>query len=143
MNKKYCVVSNTYYINEYVCPYNIKYAFCGKSLEDAVSNLDFDFEFTQDFFKHIRFYEVVFNEKEQPIHLSYLKNDKDNIDLPNGWLSLNEYFDKINFHFSLFKKENQWYDSNVDLLKALLKWGKEVAKEAVQEKIVDSVIEEE
>ena len=73
MNKKYCVVSNTYYINEYVRPYNIKYAFCGKSLEDAVSNLDFDFEFTQDFFKHIHFYEVVFNEKEQPIHLSYLK----------------------------------------------------------------------
>lgn len=142
MNKKYCVVSNTYYINKYVCPYNIKYAFCGKSLEDAVSNLDFDFKFTQDFFNHIRFYEVIFNEKEQPVYLNCLKNNKDNIELPNGWISLNEYFSKNNFHFSLFTTE-EWYDSNVDLLKALLKWGKEVAKEAIQEKIVDSIIKEE
>ena len=139
MNKKYCIVSDTHYIKNYIRPFNIKYNFYGSSLEDITSNLDFDFEFTEEFFRHIRFYEVLFNDKEQPTYLRYLKNSKDSYSLANGWLSLNEHFDKINFHFSLFKKEDQWYESNADLLKALLKWGKEIAEQRIRESIIDSI----
>ena len=47
------------------------------------------------------------------------------------------------FHFSLFKKEDQWYESNTDLLKALLKWGKQIAEQRIRESIVDSIENEE
>ena len=143
MNRRYCVVSDTYFIKNCVHPYNIRYTYCGSSLEDVTSNLNFDFEFTEEFFRHIRFYEVLFNDKEQPTYLRYLKNTKDSYSLANGWLSLNEYFDKINFHFSLFKKEDQWYDSNTDLLKAMLSWGREVAEQRIRESIIDSIENEE
>ena len=139
MSKKYCLLSNTYFIKGCVHPYNIRYAFCGNSLEHPESNLDFDFEFTEEFFRHIRFYEVVFNDKEQPIFLTCLENDKENLELPNGWLSLNAYFAKINYHFSCFEQEDQWYDSTVDLFAALLKWGREVAEQRIRESIIDSI----
>lgn len=139
MIKKYCVLSDTYFIKNYIRPYNIKYAFCGNSLEYLESNLDFEFEFTEEFFRHIRFYEVIFNDKEQPILLTHLKNSGEVLEVPNGWLSLNEYFTKINYHFSLFKKEDQWYNSTVDLFSALLKWGREVAEQCVREIIIDSI----
>lgn len=139
MNKKYCVLSNTYFIKGCVHPYNIRYAFCGNSLEYPESNLDFEFEFTEEFFRHIRFYEVIFNDKEQPIFLTHLENNGEVLEVPNGWLSLNEYFDKINYHFSLFKKEDQWYDSTIDLFAALLKWGREIAEQRIRETIIDSV----
>ena len=141
MTKRYCVLSDTYFIKNYVHPYNIRYTFCGKSLEHPQMNLDFDFEFTEEFFRHIRFYEVIFNEKEQPVHLRYLASEKDNHNLPNGWLDLNDYFDKINYHFSLFKREDQWYDSNEELLRALLKWGREVAEQLVRETIIEAIEE--
>lgn len=139
MNKKYCVVSDTYFIKGCVRPYNIQYTFCGDSLDHPHSKLDFEFEFTEDFFRHIRFYEVTFNEKELPVSLHPLKSDEESIDLPNGWLSLNGYFDKINYHFSLFKIHEQWYESNIELWKALLQWGREVAEQRIRETIIDSI----
>lgn len=139
MNKKYCIVSDTYFIKDYVHPYNIRYTFSGNSLDHPESKLDFDFEFTQDFFKHIRFYEVTFNEKDQPIYLNYLKDNRDNIELPNGWLSLNDYFVGVNYKYIFFKPRDQWYNSNTDLFRALLKWGKEVSRQAILESIVDDV----
>lgn len=143
MNKKYCIVSDTYYIKNYIRPFNIKYNFYGASLDHPQMNLDFEIEFTDEFFKHIRFYEVFFNKKGQPISVFHLGKEEHSDDLPNGWLSLNEFFEKSNYHFSLFNSTDQWYDDNSELYIALLRWGKEVAEQRIRESIVDSVENEE
>lgn len=143
MTKKYCIVSDTYYIKNYIRPFNIKYNFYGVSLDHPQVNLDFEIKFTDEFFKHIRFYEVFFNKKGQPISVFHLGKEEHSDDLPNGWLSLNEFFEKSNYHFSLFNSTDQWYDNNSELYIALLKWGKEVAEQRIRESIVDSIENEE
>lgn len=139
MNKKYCIIANTNYIRRDIKPINIKFSFCGNTLEKAIRNFEFDFEFTHDFFRHVQFYEIYFNDKNQPISGHCLGKEKDDFNCPNGWIDFNEHFTKINFcNFFLMKQNNEkFFQSNGELFESLLKWAKESANYLIKEYIID------
>lgn len=145
MSKKIFACANTYYLGQFVKPTNIKYTFCGTTLEDATYNLDFDFEFSEEFFQHVRFYEVYFNEKNQPIQISLLGKESDNHNFPNGWNDFTIYMSRINYDkFFLRNNEDEyWFDDNGALFEHLLKWAKETARENIKVCLVDTIEYEE
>lgn len=139
MNKKYFVCANTCRISEFVEPTNIKYTFCGNSLKDPVSNLDFDYNLTEGFFRHIRFYEIFFNEKKQPVRIHCLGKEEDDCEFPNTWLDFSEHMVDINYN--VFFLKDKWFDSNSELLIKLMDWAKGVAEQQVRLAIIDSIEE--
>jgi len=141
MNKKYIIVSNTYYIHRDIKPINIKYAFCGSALNHAIHNLDFEYEFTHDFFRHIRFYEIYFNDKNQPISGHLLGKEEDDFECPNGWIDFNNHLEKVHYNYFFLKKDDneKFFNSNAELFEKLLEWAKKAAKQIIKNDIIDAL----
>jgi hypothetical protein len=146
-NKKYFVAADSYYMKDYIEVKNIRYAFCSKSLKDApVSNLNFDSNFSNEFFKHICFYEIYFNEKEQPVRLHNLTKQEDDIEFANGWLDYNDYIYNNEYNkWFIFKgsEKGVYFDSNSELFEAMLDWKREQAIYYIKDRIIDSIMDEE
>lgn len=139
MYKKYCIVSNTKFIHRDIKPINITFSFNGPSLEKAIKNLTFDFEFTNDFFRHVRFYEIYFNEKDQPLRGHCLGKSDDNFECPNGWIDFNDHLQKVQYCNFFLKNNNKnyYFNSNGELFESLLKWAKIAAEQLIKMYIVD------
>lgn len=138
-NKKYFVCANTHYIKDYIEPINFKYTFSGKSFKNITENFVYDFNFTKGFFQHICFYEIFFNEDGRPTHVHCLGNEDDDFETPNGWYDFHGHMEKVNYHNFFLKDEDgeYWFDDNFKLYERMWKWGKEITKEIIKEKIVD------
>ena len=141
MYKRYIVVANTNYIHRDIKPINISYDFCGENLEKATKHLDFEYEFTYDFFQHIRFYEIYFNDKNQPISGHLLGKEEDDFECPNGWIDLGSHLEKVHYNIFFLKKSSneKFFNSNAELFEKLLEWAKKTAEAIIKNWIIDSI----
>lgn len=144
MIKKYFVCSDTNYIENYIRPINVNFNYSGNSREDPAYNLTFNYEFTEDFFKHVFFYEIYFNEKRNPIKLYPIKlhllgNNSEEIEFSNGWNDFSRYITKANCnHFFLKNNDGDyWFCGNDELFSKLLEWAHEAAEQQIKQKIID------
>lgn len=147
MKKKYIVLANTSYMKEHLEITNIRYAFVSKNLGDApTSNLNYDVDFTDTFYRHIRFYEVTFNDKGQPVKLHCLGGYQDDVEFPNGWIDFSEYLlDAEYYRWFVHNnaEEGYYFDSNEELYKRLLEWSHESADYLVRNRLIESIENEE
>lgn len=139
MTKKYFVCSDTNFIENYIRPVNVNFSYSGNSLEDPAHNLTFDYEFTEDFFKHAFFYEIYFNEKRHPVKLHLLGNNSEEIEFPNGWMDFSRYIAEVNRNHFFVKNDDRdyWFCGNGELFSKLLEWAHEAAKQQTKQKIID------
>lgn len=147
MIKKYIVLTNSFFIKNYIQITNIRYTYVAKSLNDApTSNLDYDYDFTEEFFRHIRFYEISFNDNGQPVKLHCLSGEQQDVDFPNGWIDCNHYIQDNEYnHWFVHNntEEGYYFESNDKLFEAILKWAKEEADYFVRDRIITSIEDKE
>lgn len=146
MRKKYFAVANTYNIKQHLGVKNIQYSFSAKSLNHAPKcQISYKPDYDAGFFQHIRFYEIIFNNKEQPIRLHALGVVDDDAFFELGWFDYTEHMSKINFkNFFLINNKNECYfNSAEEMYEALHNWVMAVAEEKVRERIIDGIRAEE
>ena len=147
MNKKYFAASNTYYMKNFIDITDVKYIYSMKSLNDpGYSKLYYNYELTGEFFKHVHFYELYFNDKGSPVKLHWLSEIKDDVEFPNGWIDFNNYLSEIEYNkWFVYNcpEKGIYFDSNEELYKAILRWAKDQVERQIKDKIVDSVENEE
>ena len=146
MNRKYFAVADTYNIKECLGVKNIEYTFSAKSLNHAPKcRFNCEPDYDVDFFRHIRFYEIFFNSKGNPVRLHALGVIEDDVYFEIDWLEYSEHMSKIGFK-NYFLKNNRgdnYFDSAEEMYRTLNKWGWDVTKEKVRERIIDAITEEE
>ena len=145
MRKKYFAVANTYNIKQHLGVKNIQYSFSEKTLNHAPKcQFSYNLDYESGFFQHIRFYEIFFNNKEQPIRLHAL-GVVDDVLFDLGWFDYTEHMSEINFkNFFLTNNKNECYFNSVEeMYEALHYWVMTVAEEKVRERIIDAIRAEE
>ena len=146
MNRKYFAVANTYNIEQFLEVKNIQYTFSAKSLNHAPT-CHFKCEPTYEvaLFRHLRFYEIFFNSKGQPIRLHALGVVDDDVLFELGWFEYSEHMSKIGFknYFLINEKNEHYFNSADEMYTAFHNWGIAVADKKVRERIIDAITEEE
>lgn len=137
MESKFYIASNTFYLRELINVKNIRFAYISidPKRQRSTNNLDFDVELASDFYNHIRYYRVEFDD-DWPIAIyevggnklaEFNKNsDKNEFLQYRNTMEYNKEFLKFNL-----------YDSVGDAGIALQQWIRMTAEDKAKRYIVD------
>lgn len=133
MEKKYFVCADTVSIKDYVRPVGIMFNKILVSFdEEPLVTYTSNYEFMPEFFEHVRFYELYFNDRGIPIKLHHLDGQKEDKEFPNGWVDYTSYMEGLphNQRF-LYNEMDSYFGTNSELYCALIEWGKTIANKKI------------
>lgn len=137
MENKYFAASNTFLLKEHVHVKNVRFAYISIDpvRQEPTTNLDFDVELGPDFYSHVRYYRVEF-ENDWPVAIYKITGEKlaefNKDSNKNEFLQYNE---TMEFNKKFLKPV--FYNGLINLCIAVQKWARETAKEIAKTYIVD------
>lgn len=127
MENKFFVASNTYFLKDLVHCKNVKFAYTAEDPghKTPTTKIDYDVEVSQDFYKHIRYYRVEFDDN-WPIALYEVGGGKIKEFQKGG--RKNELLECIlHLEYNKFFLKQDYYRSIGDAGIAVQRWIKKVA----------------
>lgn len=136
MNKFY-IASNTFYLRELINVKNIRFAYISidPKRQRSTNNLDFDVELAPDFYNHIRYYRVEFDD-DWPVAIYEVGGNK--LVEFNKNSNKNEFLQyKNTMEYNKEFLKSNLYDSIGDAGIALQQWIRMTAEDKAKTYIVD------